>query len=282
MLQVPPGNWGIYTYFAICYKQDMNKRKPHKSSPGSESRTLKLPPEGEEKLSAVLKYSPSIIMTVDRQMQIQSINRVRAGLTVEGVLGTSCLDYVPPEQRILLETNIKKVFETGESFSYEIQGRGDNSILAWYSTHVSLLNKGKDNEQVLLITEDITERKRAEDELRRSESYFRDLIDCAGDAIYIVNLTDGRILDCNRSACLALGYSRDEIMQLSTTDIEVEVPRDAVESLHAAMRHGVTTHVQGMHRRKDGSIFPVDINLTIMGGPGSRLAVSVVRDITEL
>jgi len=215
-------------------------------------------------------------------MRIQSINRARAGLTVEGVLGTSCLDYVPPEQRVILESNIKRVFETGESFSYEMQGQGDNNILAWYSTHVSLLNKGRDNEQVMLITEDITERKRAEDYLRKSESYFRDLIDCAGDAIYIVNLTDGRILDCNRSACLALGYSRDEILQLSTFDIEAELPADAVESVHATMRPGVMTHVQGMHRRKDGSIFPVDINLTIMGGPESSLAVSVVRDITEL
>ncbi len=161
----------------------MNSGNLHKSGPGTELPALKFPAEGEEKLSAVLKYSSAIIITVDRKMQIQSINRVREGLTVEGVLGTSCLDYVLPEHRALLESSIKKVFETGEASSYEIQGQGDNNTLAWYSTHLSLLNKGWENEQALLITEDITEKKRAEDALRKSESRLRAITENAPDVI---------------------------------------------------------------------------------------------------
>ncbi|MFI5294986.1 MAG: PAS domain-containing protein [Thermodesulfovibrionales bacterium] len=108
------------------------------------------------------------------------------------------------------------------------------------------------------------------------------MIDCAGDAIFIVNLADNRIVDCNRQASLALGYSREELLQLLTTDIEVELSADEVQAVHANISFGVTSNVQGMHRRKNGTVFPVDIRLALLGPPGSNLSIAIVRDISEM
>jgi two-component system sensor histidine kinase/response regulator len=162
----------------------MNGKKLNKSD--AELAALKSPTESE-KLAAVLRYSPAIILTVDRQMRIQSINRVRAGLTVEDVLSTSCLDYVLPEHRVKLEAYIKKVFKTGESISYEIQGRGDHGVPAWYSTRLSLLSKGTENEQVLLVTEDITERRMVDEALHRSEKRYRTIVHNIPGMVYRVH-----------------------------------------------------------------------------------------------
>lgn len=118
--------------------------------------------------------------------------------------------------------------------------------------------------------------------LRQSENQLRDLIDCAADAIYIINLSNNRITDCNRQACLSLGYTREEILKLSTTDIEIERGVDVIRAVHADVCRGMTAHVQGTHRRKDGSLFPVDIRLARLGTPGSELSMAIVRDISVM
>ncbi|HEX5689503.1 MAG TPA: PAS domain-containing protein, partial [Roseiflexaceae bacterium] len=100
----------------------------------------------------------------DRQLRIQFINRVPAGLSVERALGTSYLEYVAPEARATAETAMQCVFQTRQSTSYEIQARGPNDTLAWYATRLTALDLGADELHVLLFTEDITARKQAEEQ----------------------------------------------------------------------------------------------------------------------
>ena len=129
--------------------------------------------------------------------------------------------------------------------------------------------------------QDITERKRAEAELRSSEQQLRAYLDCAGDAIYVLEVATGRVRSCNARACHDLGYSREEILGLDVAEIEVHLAAEEIGVIHRQMRPGDVRSIEGEHRRKDGTTFPVDIRLSSLAPAQPGLMIATVRDITE-
>lgn len=106
-------------------------------------------------------------------------------------------------------------------------------------------------------------------------------VDCAGDAIYILRADDGRIVNCNSQACLELGYSRDELLKLSAKDIETQVAPGEIDTIHNGLQPGEVKTIAGLHRRKDGSVFPVEIHLSSLSPTHSGLMIAVVHNIAE-
>ena len=127
---------------------------------------------------------------------------------------------------------------------------------------------------------EITVRKRVEEALRGSEQLLQSYIDGAGDAIYAVETDTGRILNCNLRACLDLGYSRDELLKLSAKDIETGFSSDQIDAFHFDVKQKGVKTFEGMHKRKDGSVFPVEIRLSLISSAQPGLMISIVRDIT--
>ena len=125
------------------------------------------------------------------------------------------------------------------------------------------------------------ENKHAEEALRKSEKEFHALFNAANDAIFIVNCSDGCILEGNEIACRRLGYSREEFLGLPVVQIDGHHDDAYVqERLSEVLQHGEclfeTTHV-----RKDGSVIPVEINNRLLEFRGKLGALCVIRDITE-
>jgi PAS domain S-box-containing protein len=123
------------------------------------------------------------------------------------------------------------------------------------------------------------DRAQAEEALRRSELEFRTVFESSNDGIFIVDL-DGRILEVNGVACQHLGYSREELLQMSVNDIEVSLDADhCPERSLALARAG---HVfEAVHVRKDGAHVPVEINARVFEFDGSTAILGAARDITE-
>jgi len=134
---------------------------------------------------------------------------------------------------------------------------------------------------VLGVYADITERIKTEEALRDSEHRFRALVTQAADAFYLHD-EYGRILDVNQKACESLGYTRTELlaMNMASVDVEIESHRHK-ERFWNALRAGEPATFEGLHRRKDGSTFPVEVRLGVMELSGRRLMLGLVRDITE-
>ena len=128
--------------------------------------------------------------------------------------------------------------------------------------------------------QDITEQRRAERELRASEARFRTLVDHASDAFFLYN-EDATVLDVNRQACESLGYRRDELIGMTAFDYGPDLTPELLQRIRERLRDGKIVTYDGRHRRKDGTVFPVEVRIRALWHEGQLLAVSLDRDITE-
>jgi PAS domain S-box-containing protein len=135
---------------------------------------------------------------------------------------------------------------------------------------------------ILETNNDITERKRAEERLRDSETRFRTFVDQATDALFVLEFDGGTILEVNRRACENLGYKREELIGHSIFLFDVNFSAEWLEqNVRPAMEAGETMIFETRHRRKEGTIFPVEIRARTFQYQGRVLNLSLALDITE-
>jgi len=125
--------------------------------------------------------------------------------------------------------------------------------------------------------QDITERKHRE----RSLDLFRTLLDQSNDALEIIDAQSFRFLDVNEKSCRDLGYSREELLSLSIRDIDPHTSDAGIAELERLCDEVGFAMFESVHRRKDGSVFPVEINIKRVLFEDRAYYVSVARDISE-
>ena len=130
---------------------------------------------------------------------------------------------------------------------------------------------------------DITERKRIETALQENEALFRTLFEESPDAIFLLDPDtpngDSRIVDCNAVACAMNGYSRAELIGQPISLLNVD-EHHRLEYLQSIRAHG-SIHLDVLHRRKDGIVFPIEVSSTIVSVNGRDLIIGFDRDITH-
>ena len=131
--------------------------------------------------------------------------------------------------------------------------------------------------------QNITEDTLAAEALRKANddlSLFRRLLDNSSDAIEVIDPVTLRFLDVNETACRELGYSREELLTMSVQDIDPDMDTDTLLMLDEQFEESGSARFETTHRRKDGAIFPVEVNMgTVTLEKTYRLGI--VRDITE-
>jgi diguanylate cyclase (GGDEF)-like protein/PAS domain S-box-containing protein len=130
--------------------------------------------------------------------------------------------------------------------------------------------------RVLGFIQDITERKRTESIIEQ----YRTVIHASLDGFWITD-TSGRILEVNDSICMMYGYSREELINMNISSIEVdETPEETAAHVREIVETG---HVQfeARHKRKDGTIANVEISVQYLSNLGDRL-FAFVRDISHI
>ena len=136
---------------------------------------------------------------------------------------------------------------------------------------------------MLTVLHDITERAEAERQLREREEQYRSIFEATNDALGILDLEDGHIVEVNPALCDIYGYSYDELIGLpSSVVIHPEKLPGFAEIGLPLIRAGGERHVQGVNLRKDGSVFPIDLRQTVFTYQGKPHMLCVIRDITEL
>ncbi len=236
--------------------------------------------ESENKFRSVVECSPDIIFTVDSQLRIQFINRVPAGLTVEEALGTSCLAYVPPEHHATVQNAVRQVFKTGQPGWYEIKTRGPNNAPAWYSTRLARLTREPQEPQVLLITEDITDRKQAEDALQQTEEKYARLFNKSATPAALGQLSTGVFVDVNEAFEKLSGYSRQEIIGKTGPEVGLITPETRAYVLTRLERQDTLTEREWNVRTKGGEERVALVNTGVVELGGQKYILSTIQDIT--
>lgn len=187
------------------------------------------------------------------------------------------LDVIRPEDRALVAENLRIRLEgIKESIHYEVEALRKNGEIL----QVELFGNRTEymgRPTVIGTTIDISDRKRAEKELKESEERYRSLIEQASDFIMITDI-GGKIIDSNSSMCNAFGYSKEELLTMNIVELI-----DPVQLKTIPMRSDklVPGEMRVWERRmicKDGSIIDVEANLKLL--PDGRI-MGIVRDIRE-
>lgn len=124
-------------------------------------------------------------------------------------------------------------------------------------------------------------RMQAVSALKESEGRFRTLVEQAADAVFL-NDRNGRIRMVNRLACDSLGYETLELLQMSVFDIDPDfLNRQERNQLCQQLDKQSPVVFEGMHRRKNGESFPVEVSLTPIQYGGEELVLSIARNISR-
>ena len=110
----------------------------------------------------------------------------------------------------------------------------------------------------------------------QSEERYRRLFEVESDAIFLVDCERGRFIDANPAAMKLYGYSREEFLRLKAGDISAEP-----EKTRQVIASGQTWIPLRWHRKKDGTVFPVEIAGGYFEYHGRKVHVAAIRDITE-
>jgi two-component system CheB/CheR fusion protein len=236
----------------------------------------------------VLDAIPVAVAHCDASQRYVFANQVyaaRFGLTPEQVVGRStaeilgeklCAQIAPYTERVL----------AGESLQYEADA--EYSAVGRCHVHCSCTPvrdaAGRVTGWVATVT-DITEHHRTEQELHdlkeaeRALERYRLLAENARDIVLFIR-PDGRILEANTAALAAYGYKREELLRATIFDLRDPASGPFTpDQMAEADRHGIT--FETVHRRRDGSLFPVEVSSRGTDVAGERLLLSIVRDISE-
>ncbi|MBA2343801.1 MAG: PAS domain S-box protein [Rubrobacter sp.] len=165
----------------------------------------------------------------------------------------------------------------------------DGGVLLARLTASPLRGEDQGSGAIVMVVEDVTERKEAEEALGESERRFRQLFENSSSALFVHDEA-GRIVDCNSEACRALGYTREELLALSVGDLatslltEEERRGQQGETLWERVLRARPGQIVGSDsnnlRRKDGSTFPVEVDVGAIDYRGRRMIFASARDVT--
>ncbi|MCE5201843.1 MAG: PAS domain S-box protein, partial [Synergistaceae bacterium] len=200
------------------------------------------------------------------------------GYSRETLLTLGCGQIVHPDDQEMDVAEIGRLIR-GESKSFlrDLRYVHANGSIVWVRVHVSVFHSdSQEGIQIIAVVEDITDRKRAEESLRR----FELIAEHSRDIVLFMRCDNGRLIEVNAAAENAYGYSREELLALSIHALRAaETQALTVSQMAEADVHGIL--FETIHRRKDGSTFPVEVSSQGATVDGVRMLISVVRDITE-
>jgi len=232
------------------------------------------------KLSRAVEQSYAAIVITNRKGEIDYVNprfEVLTGYTLEEVRGKNPRILRSGEIPDAEFTRLWRTITRGEIWRGEFHNRKKDGTFFWESACVSpVLDEAGRITHFLAVKEDITERKQTEVALK----LFRALIERSGDAIYVVDPETGKFLDVNARAFKSLGYTRDELLGMRVFDVAMGVDRELFDNTGAKTRDGKQATLEVMHRRKDGTTFPVEVSVSHVRLDRDYL-VGNVRDISE-
>ena len=135
---------------------------------------------------------------------------------------------------------------------------------------------------ILSMFYDITDQVKAQAALQENEEKFRQLFEAESDAIFLIDNESGNILEVNAAASVLYGYGKEELLHKKNSDLSAEPEEtNKVTRKTPINREQVIEIPLRFHKKKDGTIFPVEITGRFFEWRGRSVHIAAIRDITE-
>ncbi|SLM27816.1 hypothetical protein MTBBW1_1140006 [Desulfamplus magnetovallimortis] len=248
--------------------------------------------QAEKKLRMQYSFLNTLMETIPNPLFYKDTQGVYIGCNraFEAYLGKSRHEIIGKTVHDMAYHDISSKYEAKDSELISNPGRQlyEGQVVA-YGGNIRdvLFNKATfTNDQgdvagIIGVITDITEIKENELALMESEEKVRTLVEQARDAIYLSD-SSGNLLMVNQRACDSLGYTRKELLGMSVADVEVAISPRGISNLFKSLAMGETTPLRyGVHRKKDGSVFPVEVAINCFFAGGNTVYLGIARDITK-
>ena len=241
--------------------------------------------DSEAKYRTLMESIRDGVYTLDTEGRFTFVNDViveRCGQTTEWFIGKSYLDVIRPEDRERVEKNFHAVMGGEAVPIYELAYPTTSGDELWVEVNTTLLSDGGQINGLLGVARNITERKRTEEALRRSEQQYRAIFGNTGTATVILE-EDTIISLANTEFENLSGYLREEIEgNKSWTEFVVKEDLQKMKEYHKARRIEPSSAPSNYEFRfidRNGNV--KNIFLTIAMIPGTKRSVASLLDITE-
>jgi len=240
--------------------------------------------ESEAKYRALVEQIPAITYTAALD---EASTTLFISPQVESLLGYSPAEYkadpdnwrkrLHPEDRDRVMAELASSQISGEPFISEYRMVSKDNRTAWFHDEAMVVTDDTGKRVCLLgVMYDITERKRAEKELR----LMKFSVDHAADAVFW-NDKARRFIYVNEAACRSLGYTHDELLSMTVHDVDLVSSQETWEQEWEIARQRRSFLLESRQRARDGRVFPVEITVNHMEFEGEEYNCISARDITE-
>jgi PAS domain S-box-containing protein len=242
----------------------------------------------EERYRTLVEQLPAVTY----MQEIENATLAYVSPQIESVLGYSPEEYlanpdlrsqtIHPEDRGWVLQEDMRTDETGEPYSVEYRKISHDGRVVWVRDDAVLV---RDSEGRPLfwqgILTDITERKHQEEALRQSEALYRTVVEQAEENIFLVDAKSRRVLDANDALLRSLGYTEDELKEMTLYDIVAHDQESVDLNIGRILEEGHWSLGERQYRRKDGSLADVEVNASAVPYNGEKAMCIVAHDVTE-
>jgi len=194
----------------------------------------------------------------------------------------SILPFLHPDDRAFVGENIRARLEgrpAPDDYEFRLVTRTGKTL--WVDCRASQI-EWMDGPAVVASLFDISDRKAAEAALQQSEDLFRRVFQTTPDSITLTDLSDGRYLDVNDGFSRISGWSREEVIGRTASDIGIWVDAAFRDLMVAKLRAEKSfRHFPAQVRRRDGVIIDIELSAETIAYAGRELLLLVARDISD-
>ena len=221
-------------------------------------------------------FAPVGYFTISSEGEILGLNLLGAmmiGKDRSKIKKSNFALFVSVDSREVYNKFLEKTYKSGKPEYCEVTLLSDGGL----PVNVHLFGVlSEEQEQCFLTALDITERIKAEKELKDNEEKYRTLFETERDSLFLIDKETFEILDVNDSACSMYGYTKEEMLKMKNYDVSAE-PEKTIKFTQN-MKERISLRY---HKKKDGTVFPVDISANEIIYRNRRVIFAAVRDITE-
>jgi two-component system cell cycle sensor histidine kinase/response regulator CckA len=240
--------------------------------------------ESEERYRQLVNLSPDAI-AVHSGGVVKFVNDVGIELmgaqSAQDIVGKPTLSFVHPDYRDVVRNRMEVMMRDGtpvpliEERLISIDGTPLDLEVA--ASPIQFQGEWA----ILVVMRDISNRRQTEHALRESEAKYRSALEQSMECIYLFDLETGAVLETNAALQNLLGYSNEEMLNLSVYDFVDHPKEDVDEKLDILRNRGCLILGERHYRCKDGDRIDVEVNATLLTYAGKHVGSVVSRDITE-